>query len=201
MENPLSEDQIIELNEIVKLPKDAQQKKLSSFLSKLSPEQIEFLKKSQQQQCLFCSIVNWDNPQYRIYEDINFIGILDINPATRGHIIVIPKKHVKFINEVEADYSKPIKKIINKLYEVLQCDTSVVINNGELAGQKLPHASIHIIPRYENDKVNIAWTSEKINEDELKQLSQKLRVEKEMQKDIPEKLEEIKDYYEEERIA
>jgi len=63
---------------------------------------------------------------------------------------------VKFINEVEDDYSKPIRKIINRLYEVFQCDASVLINNGEKAGQKLPHASVHIIPRYDDDKVTIS---------------------------------------------
>jgi len=203
MENPLSEEQIIELNEIIKLPKEEQQVRLQSFLSTLSQEQIEFLKQSQQSQqsqCLFCSIVNWEIPQYRIYEDSFFIATLDINPATKGHVIIIPKKHSRFINEVEGDYTKPIKKIVNKLFEIFQCDTSIVINNGDKAGQKLPHVSIHIIPRYENDKVNIAWDSEKGNEEELKQLSQKLKIENEV-KDIPEKVEEIKEYYEEERIA
>ena len=201
MESTLTEDQISELNDIIKLPRDQQQKSLQPFLAKLTPEQINFLKESQQQKCLFCSIVNWETPQYRIYEDSFFIGILDINPAAKGHVVLIPKKHVKFINEVEDDYSKPIRKIINRLYEVFQCDASVLINNGEKAGQKLPHASVHIIPRYDDDKVTISWNSEKAGEEELKQISQKLRIQKEAPKEIQEKIDEIKDYYEGERIA
>ena len=93
MEN-LGDEQIQKLNDISKLPKEVQQKELQKFLSTLSPEQIEFLKSQQkQQQCLFCSLIEWQISQYRIYEDNSFIGILDINPGSKGHVIIIPKKH------------------------------------------------------------------------------------------------------------
>ncbi|MAG19875.1 HIT family protein [archaeon] len=165
----------------------------------MSPGQIEFLKSQQKQQCLFCSIVEFQTPQYRVYEDNYFIGILDINPASKGHTIIIPKKHHKFINEIEEDFSIPIKKITNKIYEELQADVSIIINNGDKAGQKLPHASISIIPRYENDNINIEWQSNKASEEELKELSQKLMISKEIPK-VEEKIEEINDYEEDERI-
>jgi histidine triad (HIT) family protein len=195
----LSEEQVNRLNEISKLPQEQQQVELQKFLSALSPEEMEFLKSQQKQQCLFCSIVEWQISQYRIYEDNNFIGILDINPASKGHVIIIPKKHYKFINEVEEDFSIPIKKIVNKVYEILQADTSIIIHNGTNAGQKLNHTSIHIIPRYKDDNIKLEWQSNKASEEELKELSQKLKIEKEILK-VEEKIEEIEDYYEEERI-
>jgi len=195
----LTEEQIQKLNEISKFPQEQQQAELQKLLSTLSPGQMEFLKSQQKQQCLFCSIVEFQTPQYRIYEDNDFIGILDINPASKGHVIIIPKKHHKFITEVEEDFSIPIKKITNKIYELFQADTSIIINNGEKAGQKLNHVSIHIIPRYENDGINLEWQPNKAPEEELKELSQKLMIPKEIPK-VEEKIEEIEDYVEDERI-
>lgn len=196
----LNEEQINRLNDVSKLPKEQQQIELQKFLSTLSPEQMEFLKSQQKQQCLFCSIIEWQIPHYRIYEDNSFIGILDINPASKGHVIIIPKKHYKFITEVGEDFSVPIKKITDKIYQVLEADTSTVINNGLNAGQKVNHVSIHIIPRYENDKINIEWQSNKANEEELKELSQKLMIQKEIPKIEEPVIKEIEDYQEEERI-
>ena len=196
----LTEEQIQKLNELSKLPQEQQQTELQKLLSTMSPGQIEFLKSQQKQQCLFCSIVEFQAPQYRIYEDNYFIGILDINPASKGHIIIIPKKHYKFINEIEEDFSIPIKKIVNKIYEVFQTDVSIIINNGDKAGQKLPHASISIIPRYENDNIKIEWQSNKVSEEELKELAEKLMIPKEAHEIVGEKIEEIEDYEEDERI-
>lgn len=195
----LTEEQIQKLNELSKLPQEEQQTELQKLLSTMSPGQVEFLKSQQKQQCIFCSIVEFQAPQYRIYEDNHFIGILDINPATKGHVIIIPKKHYKFINEIEEDFSIPIKKITNKIYEVLQADVSIIINNGEKAGQKLPHASISIIPRYENDNIKIEWGSKQAAKEELSELSEKLMIQKEVH-EVEQKVEEIKDYEEDERI-
>lgn len=196
----LNEVQIKRINEISKLPKEEQQKELQDFLSTLTPGQVEFLKSQQQnqQQCIFCSLVEWKMPQYRIYEDDSFIGILNINPASKGHVMIIPKKHYAHITEVEEDFSKPIKKITKKIYDELSADSSIVIQNGANAGQKLNHASIHIIPRYENDSLNLEFPQKKAEEEELKEISQKLMIEKEVPK-IEEKIEEI-DYEEDERI-
>ncbi len=195
----LDESQVQKLNEIAKLPKEVQQKELQNFLSTLSEEQIKFLQSQQKQQCLFCSIIEWSIPHYRIYEDNSFIAILDINPASKGHTIIIPKKHAQFINEVEPDFSKPIKKITKKIYDSLKADASIMINNGQNAGQKINHISISIIPRYENDSINLELRQTKASEEELKELSHKLMIPKELPK-IEEKIEEIEDYYEDERI-
>ena len=198
--NYLDEVQIRRLNEILKLPKEQQQTELQEFLSTLSEEQIEFLKsKQQKQQCLFCSIVEWKTPQYRIYEDDDFIGILDINPASKGHVIIIPKKHSQFINEVEGDFSVPIKKITKKIYDVLKADATIIASNGQNAGQKINHISISIIPRYENDSIKLELPQNKADEEELKELAQKLKIEGEIQK-VGGKIEEIEDYKEDERI-
>ena len=198
MEQP-TEEQIQKLNELSKLPQEEQQAELQKLLATMSPGQIEFLKSQQKQQCLFCSIAEFQTPQYRIYEDNHFIGILDINPASKGHIIIIPKKHYKFINEIEEDFSIPIKKITNKIYEKLQADVTIIINNGDKAGQKLPHASISIIPRYENDNIKIEWEPKKAPEEELKKVSETLMIPKEVH-EVEQKIEEIEDYEMDERI-
>ena len=195
----LDESQVQRLNEIAKLPKEVQQEELQNFLSTLSEEQIKFLQSQQKNQCLFCSIVEWSIPHYRVYEDNSFIGILDINPASKGHTIIIPKKHFQFIGEVESDFSIPIKEITKKIYEALNADANIMINNGQNAGQKINHISISIIPRYENDSINLELSQKKALEEELKELSKILMIPKELPR-MEEKIEEINDYYENERI-
>ena len=201
MDHQLNEEQIRRLNKISKLPREEQQKELQSLLSELSPEQIEFLKSQQkEQQCLFCSLVEWHIPHYRVYEDSSFIAILDINPASKGHVMIIPKKHNKFITEIEGDFSVPIKKITKKIYENLKADVSIIINNGLNAGQKINHTSISIIPRYKNDNINLELQQNKASEDELKELSELLKIPQEIQKAFEEKIIETEGSYEEERI-
>jgi histidine triad (HIT) family protein len=196
----LTKEQVQKLNELSKLPKEKQQEELQKLLSTMSSGQIEFLKSQQsQQKCIFCSLVEWQMPQYRIYEDNYFIGILNINPASKGHVIIIPKKHYNFVTEIQEDFSIPIKKIVNKIYEGLKSDASIIIQNGANAGQKLNHASIHVIPRYENDGLNLEFPQTKADEEELKELSQKLMIPKEISR-TEEKIEEIEDYEEDERI-
>src|SRR3989344_9518508 len=107
MENPLTEEEIQELNEIIKLPKEEQEMKLKEYFKKLTSEKIEFLKQFQTQQCVFCGIALGKINSYKIYEDNDVVAALDINPANKGHVLVIPIMHLKY------SYESP-----NKIFEV-----------------------------------------------------------------------------------
>ena len=101
---------------------------------------------------------------------------------------------------MDGDFSVPIKKITKKIYETLKADVSIIINNGLNAGQKINHASISIIPRYKNDNINLELQQNKASEDELKELSELLKIPQEIQKTFEEKIIEIEGSYEDERI-
>lgn len=178
MSNPLNEEQIKRLNEISQLSGAEQQQELQTFLQTLSPEQVEFLKKQQSGgQCPFCLIVDGKINAHKVYEDNNLIGILDINPATKGHIILFPKKHCGRLNEVKK--IKDLFDVANKLSETLLKigaeGTNIFVANGEKAGQTSPHFLIHIIPRYADDGVRFFWDHKKYDEEEMKIISEKIK--------------------------
>lgn len=112
--------------------------------------------------CIFCKIIAGEIPSTAVYEDEDFRAILDVNPAARGHVIILPKKHAANIFELdEAEAAKvfPIaKKIAAALMKTYHCDgVNILQNNGEAAGQTVFHLHVHVVPRYYGDGVNIMW--------------------------------------------
>ncbi|MBI2109664.1 HIT domain-containing protein [Candidatus Woesearchaeota archaeon] len=207
-EEQLNQEQIEELNNLASLPKEEQQAELQKFLKKLSPEQIEFLKKQQGNGCIFCSITEGKIPSNVIYEDNHVIAVLDINPASRGHTLVIPKKHyavTALMPDKEAEHLFNIANKISKaLFDNLKSEgTNIFVANGVIAGQNVAHAVVHVIPRYKDDGLNFFWAGKKANDKDMgdikKLLAGKIKIEEE--KKIH-KIEKKKiDYPEEERIA
>ena len=122
-------------------------------LKNMSPEEIAELQK---QNCIFCKIANKEIPSKIIHEDSDTICVLDINPASEGHILVYPKKHYMIMphipEDVLAKIFKSVKLMSHTLLKTLQCGgTTIFIANGVAAGQKAPHVLIHVFPRREND--------------------------------------------------
>lgn len=112
--------------------------------------------------CIFCKIVNGDIPSYCLYEDDSFKVILDIEPSSNGHGLIIPKNHADnlfMLNDGDAANALLVaKKVSSAIVEVLGCDgMNLLQNNGEAAGQTVNHFHIHLIPRYKNDSTNIVW--------------------------------------------
>jgi histidine triad (HIT) family protein len=183
LDNPLTDDQIEELNEIIQLPREEQAKKLPEFLKTLNKEQMEFIKKHQTQQCLFCGIVLGNISSYKVYEDNDFLAVLDINPANLGHVLIIPKIHVKNSYEVNSKIFEIANLIAKKMKEKLDADSNIFIANGENAGQKLDHIIVHVIPRYKDDNINLMWNSRKVAEAKLNEILLILKI-KEEKKEI-----------------
>ena len=112
--------------------------------------------------CIFCKIANGEIPSNTIYEDDDFRVILDLGPATKGHALVLPKKHYADLFEIPeetvAGAVKVAKKVAGIMKEKLGCDgLNLVQNNGETAGQTVMHFHLHIIPRYKDDGQHILW--------------------------------------------
>ena len=112
--------------------------------------------------CIFCKIAAGEIPSATIYEDDDFRVILDIEPASKGHALILPKEHYANFYELPDELAAKIllvaKKVITKMTDIVKCDGyNVLQNNGEAAGQTVFHYHMHLIPRYQEDEVTIAW--------------------------------------------
>ena len=112
--------------------------------------------------CIFCKIANGEIPSAALYEDGDFKVILDLNPLTKGHALILPKTHVTDIyeasDEVIAKAFGLAGEIARKMKKSLGCDgVNVVQNNEEAAGQTVMHMHIHVIPRYADQENCITW--------------------------------------------
>lgn len=130
--------------------------------------------------CIFCKIANGEIPSTRICEDEYFIAILDISPSALGHMLVLPKKHSENIytldNETASALMPFVKRMAVALKEALSFEgMNILQNNGEVAGQTVMHYHMHIIPRYESDKVKIDWEKLSPTKEEFDELVSKLR--------------------------
>ena len=122
--------------------------------------------------CIFCKIANGELPSYTIYEDDDFRVILDINPASKGHSLLIPKEHFKNIFELDDNIaSKALivaKNVSAALRDELNCDGfNILQNNEEMAGQTVFHFHLHLIPRYKDDNQRILWNPTEPSAEEL----------------------------------
>lgn len=120
--------------------------------------------------CIFCKILAGEIPSTTVYEDDDFKAILDVNPAARGHVIILPKRHAANIYELpDEDASKVMvvaKKIATAVRDAFHCDgVNILQNNGEAAGQTVFHLHVHVIPRFEGDTVNVGWKPGDMPED------------------------------------
>jgi histidine triad (HIT) family protein len=107
--------------------------------------------------CIFCKIIDGEISSEKIYEDERVYAFLDISPKSKGHTLIIPKKHFENIYDVEEEYLCEILKVTKKLSirvrEKLNPDgIKICQNNGEAAGQTVFHIHFHIIPKYENEQ-------------------------------------------------
>ena len=171
----LSDEQLLELDEISKLHQQQQQLKVGEFFSKLKPGQIEWLKSQQQtssNQCPFCLIVGGKIRARVVYNNDSIMAVLDINPANKGHILVFPKEHVKDSFSIDNKLFLNMLNISNKVGQhvkniVRATGLNILIAEGTSAGQKIDHFLIHIIPRFDDDKVKLIWDPQKISEEDM----------------------------------
>lgn len=112
--------------------------------------------------CIFCAIVSGQIPAAKIDEDDRVIAFMDINPATRGHALVIPRAHAKNLLEIEpedlAACAAMGQKIAQRAVRGLGADGVNLLNScGEDAWQTVFHFHLHVIPRYQGDPLQLPW--------------------------------------------
>lgn len=108
------------------------------------------------QDCLFCKIVAGEIPNYTVYEDENVLAFLDIFPCTKGHTVVVPKKHCASLWDISTEdfmrVAAGVQTAAGKVRSAINPDAmNIGINNGAAAGQAVAHMHWHIIPRWEKD--------------------------------------------------
>lgn len=133
--------------------------------------------------CIFCKIIGEEIPSNTIYEDDDFKVILDVNPATKGHALILPKEHYANMYEMEEELlgkaMKLAQKVITHETNVLGCDGyNVLQNNGEVAGQTVFHFHMHLVPRYKNGNNEnlLTWGHETFSGEELKALCEEMKM-------------------------
>lgn len=113
--------------------------------------------------CVFCKIMNNEIPSYTIYEDDLVKVFLDINPSTNGDTLIVPKKHIVTIFDLDDELVTHIHKIAKDLYtlykEKLHVDGLTLVQNND-HGQEIKHYHLHLTPRYINDNVMHSFNKE-----------------------------------------
>jgi histidine triad (HIT) family protein len=112
--------------------------------------------------CLFCKIVAGEIPSTRVYEDERTVAFMDINPGTRGHLLVVPREHAVDLLEIADDdlaaVARTGKVMAQRISERLGADGVNLLNScGSAAWQTVFHFHLHVIPRYGGDPLQLPW--------------------------------------------
>jgi histidine triad (HIT) family protein len=112
--------------------------------------------------CLFCKIVTGELPATIVAEDERTVAFMDINPATRGHALVIPREHAPDVFAIDPDDLQAVavaaQQLARRVREKLGADGVNLLNsNGRAAWQTVFHFHVHVIPRYEGDPLRLPW--------------------------------------------
>jgi len=133
-----------------------------------------------EQKCLFCGIASGKVPAKIIYDSPDVMAFLDIRPANPGHVLVIPKKHVETLPDLPDDLNASLLQVV-KIIAQAQVEAigaqgvNVLQNNGELAGQAVPHVHVHVIPRFKGDKVVINYSGlVELKEEQFEEIQKRL---------------------------
>lgn len=106
---------------------------------------------------MFCRIIAGELPSSKLYEDDNVIAFMDIQPATEGHLLVIPKDHAPLLADLDPDDAGHMMVVAQKMAAALRASSiptdgvNLFLADGEVAGQEVPHAHLHVLPRTKGD--------------------------------------------------
>ena len=114
--------------------------------------------------CIFCKILKGDIPSFCVFEDESFKVILDRFPASRGHVLILPKEHYQDLFELPDEIGSKLYPLAKKLAVAIKKAVgaegiNIIQNNGESAGQSVFHFHMHLIPRFKEDHIILNKTS------------------------------------------
>ena len=129
--------------------------------------------------CLFCKIIKKEIPANVVYEDDLVLCFLDINPSNPGHVLVAPKKHAQDLFDVTTQDLTAVMNVVpivaKKVLKAVDAEAfNLHVNHGEIAGQVIPHLHFHIIPRFQDDGLQL-FKGKPASPNELNDLAAKIK--------------------------
>jgi len=130
--------------------------------------------------CLFCGIVAGEVPAQIVDSDEHTVAFMDINPATRGHALVVPRTHTADLSEIsDEDLERTIlaaRRLVGRIDEVLEPDGFNLLNSFRPAAwQTVFHFHIHVIPRYDDDPLKLPWIPRGAEAAEIERVAEEIR--------------------------
>jgi len=130
--------------------------------------------------CIFCKVISGELPGEIVDSDARTVTVMDINPATRGHVVVIPRDHASDLVEVSDEdlvaTMHAVRRIVARMRETLEPAGFNILNNvGRAAWQSIFHFHVHVIPRYHEDPLRLPWLPEPADPSELAAVAAQLR--------------------------
>lgn len=126
-------------------------------------------------ECIFCKITKGELPSSKIYEDENVFAFLDISPVNKGHVLVIPKNHHKYMTDTPDEelgfVFTAAKKIMTALKKSLKADFVTL----SVIGLDVPHFHVHVIPRFDDDGLANWHPTQEYEEDEIDEYADKIK--------------------------
>ena len=133
--------------------------------------------------CIFCKIISKQIPAKILSETTNSICFMDAFPLTKGHVLVIPKKHHPKIQELNTDENSDLFSLVHNMVsrvDGITGSTLIAIHNGEDAGQEVPHVHVHLVPRSKLDSAgpihSMFKSSLKLSDSEIKKYFDLLKI-------------------------
>jgi histidine triad (HIT) family protein len=130
--------------------------------------------------CIFCKIIAGDLPGQIVDEDERTVAFMDISPATRGHALVVPRRHARDLLEIEPDELSAVmlaaQRLSRRVHDRLDADGVNLLNScGRPAWQTVFHFHVHVIPRYADDPLKLPWIPSPGDADEIAAVADQLR--------------------------
>lgn len=113
-------------------------------------------------ECIFCAILRGDSPASFTYEDDSVVAFMDVQPITRGHMLVVPREHAVLMSDLNETVAMRSFRVARKLSSIVRSSlgasgVNLFVADGEVAFQDVPHFHVHVIPRYPNDGFGLTF--------------------------------------------
>jgi histidine triad (HIT) family protein len=130
--------------------------------------------------CLFCGIVAGDVPGQIVDSDEHTVAFMDISPATKGHALVVPREHADDLMDIsDEDLERTMaaaRRLARRMDEALEPDGFNILNSCRPAAwQTVFHFHVHVVPRYDDDPLELPWVPSEGDADEIKQIADTIR--------------------------
>jgi histidine triad (HIT) family protein len=130
--------------------------------------------------CLFCGIVAGDVPGQIVDSDEHTVAFMDISPATKGHALVVPREHADDLMDIsDEDLERTMaaaRRLARRMDEALEPDGFNILNSCRPAAwQTVFHFHVHVVPRYDDDPLELPWVPSEGDAEEIKQIADKIR--------------------------